>query len=231
MIGTILLYDVKVCTSSRPWVQFEDAFQSRPSLLLEKLTHNDIEHYVQAQFASKLGFRDREQENPNEAQQLIKDVISKASGVFLWVRLVTEALLEGCVDGERVGELRVRLDKLPGDLEQLFGQILAQLKDSNRTKTSRMLQIIRGAVNQLDLLTFSYAEDADVEYAACVPIMVAALIQSEARARNMRRRLRAYTKGLLEAEPLPGQPLSDAKPVICIEPSGSMLNIQMCGQA
>jgi hypothetical protein len=211
LMKTLISDHVKICVSSRPWTEFEDAFQQRPSLRLERLTGDDIEHYVHSQFANSIGFQDRQRESPVEAQQLVENVILKASGVFLWVKLVTESLLEGCSDGERVQELQNRLRDLPVGLEALFGTILAQVKDGYREHAARMLLITRSAVNQLDLLTFSYADDPSLEDVTNMLPVASDPAQIDARARNMRRRLKSYTKGLLEAEPEPDQPIPDAK--------------------
>lgn len=38
--------NVKFCCAGRPWLVFEDAFEGRPSLLLERLTQEDIKRFV-----------------------------------------------------------------------------------------------------------------------------------------------------------------------------------------
>jgi hypothetical protein len=51
--------------------------------------------------------------NAAKAEVLIEDVTQKASGVFLWVRLVVKSLLEGLRDGDTVEDLRSRLLLIP----------------------------------------------------------------------------------------------------------------------
>jgi hypothetical protein len=53
-----------------------------------------------------------------EAQQaLIDNILEKASGVFLWVKLVVEEIIIGLEDGDTDQELQERLDSLPPELE------------------------------------------------------------------------------------------------------------------
>ena len=119
--------DVKICVSSRPWNVFEDAFGSGPNLRLEDLTHSDIKYYIESKLSANPGFEVLRQLDSAYASQLVQNVTDKSSGVFLWVSLVTESLLEGLSDGERLSDLRRRLDSLPPDLEDLFWKILNSL--------------------------------------------------------------------------------------------------------
>ena len=41
---------VKICVASRPWNVFEDAFELRPSLLLQSFTYGDIKHFTTLKF-------------------------------------------------------------------------------------------------------------------------------------------------------------------------------------
>lgn len=47
---------------------------------------------------------------------LIGKVVTKASGVFLWVALVVASLISGMNYGDRVLDLQKRLDLLPSEL-------------------------------------------------------------------------------------------------------------------
>lgn len=115
---------VKLCLSSRPWVEFEDAFKHRPSLMLQGLTYTDIKHYITANFQRDFGFTQLRRREPKYASQLIEDVVAKASGVFLWVHLVVVSLITGMCYRDRVSDLKRRLDQLPADLENLYERIL-----------------------------------------------------------------------------------------------------------
>jgi NACHT domain-containing protein len=98
--------NVKVCVSSRPWINFEDAFGQGPSLKVEDLTRGDIEFYVEQKFLSNPGYAALQVLDPDCANQLIQNVAIKASGVFLWVYLVVESLLDGLSGGGGGGKAK-----------------------------------------------------------------------------------------------------------------------------
>jgi hypothetical protein len=130
----LLVPNVKVCVSSRPWNVFEDAFGSRPSLRLEDLTFSDIQHYVTSKLSANLGFQSLQAYDKKSTDQLLNNVTARASGVFLWVVLVTQSLLEGLTDGEHLSELHKRLNSLPVELESLFWKILGSFGSQNLEK-------------------------------------------------------------------------------------------------
>lgn len=80
--------NVKLCIASRPWLPFQKVFKDRPSLLLETLTKQDISTYVESRLRKDIDFIRLQSEEPVAASELIHDIVKKAPGVFLWVRLV-----------------------------------------------------------------------------------------------------------------------------------------------
>ena len=142
----------KTCVSSRPEQSFHRFFRSAPQLRLQDLTHNDIEFYVNDRLGDEL-LELREQcrqcksslPQPHSNQcalSLMTEIVSKASGVFLWVKIVTEQMLSGLRDGDSIVELRQRLDELPQDLERLYAHMLAKLPDSYRREASSYFELL-----------------------------------------------------------------------------------------
>ena len=86
---------IKICISSRPWLIFEDAVKIRPSLLLQDLTDNDIRNYVQSELVDDERFVKLRESEPKSCAELAANIVDKAQGVFLWVRLVVMDLLQG----------------------------------------------------------------------------------------------------------------------------------------
>jgi hypothetical protein len=158
---------VKICVSSRPWNVFEDAFNTRSSLRLEDLTYSDIQHYVSSKL-SNLGFAELQGRDPQSASALIDNVSTKASGVFLWITLITQSLLEGLAYGERLSQLQKRLDSPPADLETLFWRILNPV---DFERASQLFQIVRASQEQLNILQLSYADEDDAEFVFQIPAM------------------------------------------------------------
>lgn len=86
---------IKMCLSSRPLVVFEDAFAQYPGLKLQNLTHVDIRRFVEDRLEGHRHMAKLSHTHPEEATKLIREIVTKASGVFLWVKLVVKSLLQG----------------------------------------------------------------------------------------------------------------------------------------
>ncbi|KAF2800000.1 hypothetical protein K505DRAFT_293464 [Melanomma pulvis-pyrius CBS 109.77] len=200
MIKELSSSNVKTCASSRPWNVFEDGFQQLPNLRLENLTSYDIEQFVSSRFQQSRGFTQLRALDPKYTNELIKSIIRKASGVFLWVSLVTDSLLEGLSDGERLEQLHARLEALPTDLESLFWSILTRLQGKHLGRASELIQIIRAALIPVDLLTLSYADEPNPEFSVTFPFGKISVEQANARAEFFRRGLNACCKGLIESK-------------------------------
>lgn len=133
--------NVKICVSSRPWVEFEDAFGSRPTVKLHEHTTGDVAHYVQENLANNPAFRELVRGKPDYATTLVDNITSKASGVFLWVILVVRSMLDGMRDGDRISDLQRRLDELPEELDALFKKMLGSQKPGYLRHACQIFQI------------------------------------------------------------------------------------------
>ncbi|RMJ12251.1 hypothetical protein CDV36_008121 [Fusarium kuroshium] len=199
--------NIKVCVASRPWVDFEDAFRSKPHLMLQDLTKRDIQQYIAKTFRESPAFLDLEQRDPWHAEDLLSEIARKAEGVFLWVRLVVKSLLVGMTNGDGIRELRERLERTPSNLEDMFKKMLASMEPSYLEHASQLFQIHRASQGPLPLSIMAFAdlEDQDeVLQRVLWPLTHSNLV---ARCRHMKRKLSSRCKGLLEIEslPMPGQ--------------------------
>lgn len=190
---------IRMCLASRPWSVFQDAFNSSPSLMLQHLTSGDIHAYVHTKFHEHLGFLELEKGDYKLAAQLCDDITEKASGVFLWVRLVVQSLLRGIADGDRVIDLMRRLKDLPEDLEMLFHKILDSVDPTYKVHSAQLFQIHRAAseIDGISLLRFSYADD-DNRVLRDEEDRPLGRDEFVYRMKSMNRRLDSRTKGLLE---------------------------------
>lgn len=87
--------------SARPhtWHIFEDQFKDKPKLRLEDLTFSGIQQFVAAKLHESAGFKELDRQEPEYARNLVKEIVAKSSGVFLWVDLVVKSLLNGLTNG------------------------------------------------------------------------------------------------------------------------------------
>jgi hypothetical protein len=135
---------IKVCLSSRPWVVLEELFGSCPKLKLEDLTYRDIQQYVRDKFYQNNAFLRLANVQPTEARALLDEIIEKADGVFLWVKLVVRSLLDGLRNRDELADLQIRLRLLPRELKPLYVRLLELIDPVVYLPwTSQAIQILR----------------------------------------------------------------------------------------
>ena len=187
---------VKVCLSSRPWLLFEDSFQSRPSLQLQYLTRNDIKKYVQVEVAQSKRFRELQKKDFQQCTDLINELVNKAAGVFLWVYLVVLSLLQGLRNGDRIRDLRRRLDMIPADLSQYFRQMMTTLEPFYLKEAIELFDV--ALKDDHLLLTYSYIHEEDSDLANTASVETTSEAEIEERLETTTRRINSRCKGLLE---------------------------------
>ncbi|KAH7091669.1 hypothetical protein FB567DRAFT_279507 [Paraphoma chrysanthemicola] len=212
---------VKALLSSRPLPAFEDAFAALPKLRLHQLTHDDITTYVH----DKLGLHPRVEEltmeDPEGAKALITSIVDSASGVFLWVSLVVESLIEGLQNYDTLEDLDRRLQELPRDLEELFRHMLRKIPPEYKEQSSRFFQLIRSNREQPTNQSFPYIPTAltavGLYYAeADLNVIMKATIyhmpeeEVQTKVRKVEGRLRSRCAGLLELRARKNHVLFDA---------------------
>ena len=192
---------VKLCVSSRPWVVFEDAYKSKPSLRMEDLTHSDIKAYISSKFKAHTAFVELTDLNPYYGVYLTNQVATKASGVFLWVVLAVRSLLNGFSNGDKEKEIKERLDSLPPDLETFYDKILDNIEPRYKKHAARLFQIFSAFKSPPTVLCMTFADDG-VEEAIQKDIGPFIPTDLHQKVWGMKRRLNSRCKGLLEIGPV-----------------------------
>ncbi|KAI4862811.1 hypothetical protein F4820DRAFT_459963 [Hypoxylon rubiginosum] len=190
--------NLKLCVASRPWNNFEDAFRDRPSLMLQDLSATDIELYIRSRFNANEGFAEFQLRDPSSAKELLETISKKAEGVFLWVHLVVQSLLEGLTNGDGLRYLRSRLEKLPPNLEDLYANILEHLDDNYLDHASRLFQLVRACDDSPTLLRIALADLEDSEWAMQAPVKPMSYKEESVLCKNMKRKLSSRCRGLLD---------------------------------
>ena len=196
------LPNIKLCVSSRPWNEFSDAFgqDSSRHLALENLTREDIKVYIRDTLEKNTQFAVLKQKDAR-SQDLIYEIVEKASGVFLWVVLVVRSLLNGLRNADRISDLQRRLREFPETLEKFFSHILVSIEKAYRGVTAEAFTYVLTAADlsaePISLLTFSALDDLDdcIKTTETKPFTVEDISTRED---EMRRRLNGRCKGLLE---------------------------------
>ncbi|KIW92795.1 uncharacterized protein Z519_06644 [Cladophialophora bantiana CBS 173.52] len=193
-------YDVKICVASRNWPEFSDLLSQGPHLKMENLTQADIQADVAGRFAECGGFRDLQPIYPSECQSLLDNMVQKAQGVFLWVRLVVKSLTVW-LDKRRLGDLKELqniLDELPTEMDALCTRIWNSIDPVDIGTTARLFRLLEATFLRLEGMSVWLA------LGNLIPRQTDGTI-SEETAEHIRRYVRQgldmHTRGILEITP------------------------------
>jgi len=206
---------VKFCVSSRLHLVFQDAFQGLAGQRLEDLTYPDIERYVTDNLQHDPRMQRLAIIEPEETPKLIREIVTYADGVFLWVKLVVVSLLKGLGNHDQISDLRSRLNSLPRDLEQLYQLMILRVDESYRNEASRIFQLVATAAEKipdnwysvcpLTILGLALAEEKDLNMVITAHVNCLSLHEANSLCEMMRHRVTTGCGGLLEVQ----RPLSD----------------------
>ncbi|PNP49580.1 hypothetical protein THARTR1_09902 [Trichoderma harzianum] len=143
---------LKMVFSSRPWQPFVDAFGHKPIIQIHEYTENDIR---------ELCLHTIRPENPGSAEilQLVEEIVSQARGVFLWVKLVLNDLLDSAARLTAPGNDEMNLEaklmdilkSLPTDLEQYYQTIIDRIPHSYRWEAFCLLEAVSKSARPIHL--------------------------------------------------------------------------------
>lgn len=119
----------RVCFASRHYPHITMSKEHNLVLEGQEGHHQDIVNYLSAKL--KIG-------HSKLAEQIRADVQAWASGVFMWIVLVT-GMLNREFDGGRIHRLQKRIQEIPADLHKLFRNILTR-DTSNREELLLCIQ-------------------------------------------------------------------------------------------
>ncbi|KAH9907534.1 hypothetical protein F4778DRAFT_545284 [Xylariomycetidae sp. FL2044] len=139
--GLISGNSIKVLVSSRPTAPCFQAFAQKPKLRLQDLTVNDIKTYVDDTVGAHGYTLDLMSIDAAAISGILDTLVSKASGVFLWVVLACQSLLEGYDAFDYPKELQRRVNELPSELEDLFKHILRRIEPRYQVQATEVLKI------------------------------------------------------------------------------------------
>ncbi|KAF8848816.1 hypothetical protein BDZ45DRAFT_810488 [Acephala macrosclerotiorum] len=198
---------VKVCLSSRSWQVFKNSFVGYPNLQLQDLTSRDISKYVNGKFDQSEAFQRLSCKNPSSAQLLVQEIVEKAAGVFLWVRIVVQSLIQGINNQDDIAMLQQRLRLLPTELNSLYEHILVKhinpLYKEWMSKAFQLLRTSREVIGQqvsrnkfsLTIADFLFAMEEELDVKSAKALSEKSLLGM---CENFAAQLNARCSGLLE---------------------------------
>ncbi|KAK4061371.1 hypothetical protein Trihar35433_9698 [Trichoderma harzianum] len=133
---------IKILFSSRPWDAFKDVFPNCPGFQIHEHTDNDIRELCTHVI-------NNECPGSQEFFQLVEEIVKRAKGVFLWVKLVLQdlsktaaAALPGSSSEALSSELRIALPNLPENLVEYYSTIVERIPQSFRRGTFCLLEVV-----------------------------------------------------------------------------------------
>jgi hypothetical protein len=157
--------NIKICASSRPWLDFSDAFGNSPwKLHMEDLTGQDIRRFVRDNLEDDTRFNSLQRRNRFAAYELISEITERASGVFLWVFLVVRSILRGLRNEDTISDLQHRLRELPVDLQEYFNRMLATIEEVYIKRVARLFLTMTYAQTTFPVITFYFMDFGDEHF-------------------------------------------------------------------
>ncbi|KAI9807420.1 MAG: hypothetical protein M1833_000165 [Piccolia ochrophora] len=192
---------VKICAASRPYNICNDGFAGYAGCIIHQWTTKDIERYV----ALRLHELPRVQEldgrhkpgQPITIDELAEEIVGKALGDFLWVRLVVSDLIQGLTDGDSIPEIQRSLAALPADINDLYRNILTKVDEKHLSNTYHYFDITMHAAVPLLLLEFAFAV-APISESLHRPIADMSPSEAIETCRQVARRIGSRCRGLVE---------------------------------
>jgi hypothetical protein len=124
---------------------FAACFKNCSTLRLQDLTASDIKHFISERFNSDNAFQALSSREPEFAVAVILEIVEKAEGLFLWVRLVVKSLLDGIRNCDTVSDLQKRLQCLPRELVPLYRHLQNLIDDVYLEWASKVFQLSRAS--------------------------------------------------------------------------------------
>jgi hypothetical protein len=121
---------VRICVSCRPYPNVVDVADFE--ICVDKHNERDIQAYLQQRLGS-IGM------SHNSETELKDHIVDRASGVFQWVNLVVLEIRRMHNDGASLKFMLKKVAKTPQQLDELYTQILATVKDEEVSMTWRLL--------------------------------------------------------------------------------------------
>lgn len=139
-------YLMCICVSGRPVHTLTAWLGHYPQLALEDHTSVDIATYVLAKTSRISSTTDAYM-----YKEFREDIMERSNGVFLWVVLVIEELLDAWEASESIAGLRTKLAAIPEDLDDFFARMLRKIPRSQFSETVAVFKCVLAALRPLTL--------------------------------------------------------------------------------
>jgi hypothetical protein len=146
---------LKVLFSSRPWDAFVASFGRCPGFKMHEQTESDMRVFVLDQLSAiptatpSLPPQNVSVDSPS--RDIVSTFVDRAEGVFLWVKLVTESLVEAGPNATTL-QLERLLQALPDGLEELYERTIERIPGSSRLEVFIVIEIVNRTSEPMTVL-------------------------------------------------------------------------------
>ncbi|KAH8774417.1 hypothetical protein F5883DRAFT_412858 [Diaporthe sp. PMI_573] len=148
---------IKICVSSRPYLEFIRPLNHPGNRLIQlhELNKSDITAYCLGRLGNDVYARER----GDVCRRLVRIVVEHAQGVFLWVHLVVDILLVGFRQDDPDSVLEAQLNALPSDLDMLYTKLRVPIEADKiqRARANRMLLLAARNPSHLSLTSMAFS--------------------------------------------------------------------------
>ncbi|KAH6844755.1 hypothetical protein B0I37DRAFT_378201 [Chaetomium sp. MPI-CAGE-AT-0009] len=188
--------NLKVCVSSREHNIFMNAFQADKRIRLHEFTEHDMELYT----------HDKLKHIPNAITRefLVREISSRARGIFLWVTLVVKTVREQLEHDATQDELTTLLGSIPDELDDLFKHLFLSISKVNARRACQVFTLLLTGMRhgiRLYLYGLSFLEEYEKNnrFAFLETAHKLEKARREAKVAHTRKQLNTWCKGLVEA--------------------------------
>ncbi|KAK0121729.1 hypothetical protein ONS95_010015 [Cadophora gregata] len=194
---------IKLCVSSRAMSTLALLEDDLPweKLYLHKVTESDIRKVTRDRLLGHGAFQRMMLEQKVRCESLIRRVVHKAEGVFLWVTLILNILCEGLIDDDTLSDLWEKIEFYPDDLDKFLQRIVSSISPENRKSAYHTFAIALQARRGLLLLNYSFMESYTSNRKFAMEIKNDSVLSSkeeDTRLARTQRRLVSHCKALLQ---------------------------------
>lgn len=154
-----ILADFPPSSSSRPHQTFEKMMKDRDhrAINIAKFPQVDMANHVQTELGKSKKFRSLAEREPDCAQ-IVADISDWASGVWLWVSLVTSEIRKELEKGESIETLRSIVEIFPCDLDRFFRRLISKVHNRHKEKMGRVFLVAIEELRPLPLYASTLLE-------------------------------------------------------------------------
>lgn len=189
----------KVCAASRPENDLRDLFWTSSTISIHDWTRGDMQRFV----SQKLSQHPRWKtlvvgHDTATAARIENDIVSRAKGVFLWVRLIIKELLGGLTNGYALLELEMQMNEFPDDLDEFFAHIIKKIDKKFYEELLIIIETLLrcgGALNAVLLKLVIRGNLRNLSKNATIPSIAS---EEEFDVEGFSRRLQSRSRGLIE---------------------------------